>query len=277
MRELVATEFFKIWNQRKTFYALAAVLVLEAFIMISAFYQGKGFLELMLESLRESFEFQGNLLNGNLIIFLVLNSLWFHIPLILMIVVSGFLTSEYKDRTIEAVFLHPVSRWKFMSSKYLAAALFSVFVLLIMILSTFSLAYLFFGNGDLVVYLDGLSFFESEDAVYRLLGAFLSGIFIMLFYATTSLTLAVLLRESTITWIVSAIFLIGTTILLKFDFGLSFLNNYFFPKLINSWQYFFYNDIPVSVIITKNIWLLGYTIVIAFIGIRIFQKRDIGL
>lgn len=275
MRELLLIELFKIYKQRKTFYALAAVFVLEAFIMISAFYQGKGFLDVMLKSLKESFEFQGNLLNGNLIIYLVLNSLWFHIPLILMIVVSGFLTSEYKDRTIEAVFLHPVSRWKFMTSKYLAAVLFSIFVVVIMILSTFLLAYLFFGSGDLVVFLDGLNFFESADATNRLIGAFISGIFIMSFYAVLSLTLAVLLQEPTITWIASALFLIGTTILLKFDFGWSVLNNYFFPKLIDSWQYFFYHSIPVSEIIINNIVLLGYTIVIAFIGIWIFQKRDI--
>ena len=144
MKELLAVELFKISKQRKTYYGLAAVLVLVAFIMISAFFQGRGFLDIMLKNIQDSFEFQGNLLNAHLIIYLVLNSLWFHIPLILMIVVSGFLTSEYKDRTVEAVLLHPVPRWKFITSKYLATAIFSIVLVLVLMIVTFSAAYIFF-------------------------------------------------------------------------------------------------------------------------------------
>ncbi|MGB5236445.1 MAG: ABC transporter permease [Flavobacteriaceae bacterium] len=275
MKELLAVELFKIRKQRMTFYGLAAVLVLVAFIMVSAFFQGRGFLDIMLKNIQDSFEFQGDLLNANLIIYLVLNSLWFHIPLILMVVVSGFLTTEYKDGTVEAVLLHPVSRWKFITSKYLATAIFTILLVGILMMATFISAYIFFGGGDLVVFLDGLSFYESGEALRRLFGAFLSGIFIALFYAVAGLTLAVLFRESTITWIVSAFFLIVTTMLLKYDFGWSVLNSYFFPKLIDSWQYFFYYDIPFNTIWIKNAVLFGYTILFALTGIWIFNKRDI--
>ncbi len=275
MKELLSVELFKIRKQRKTFYGLAAVLILVGFIMISAFFQGKGFLDIMLKNIQNSFQFNGNLLNANLIIYLVLNSLWFHIPLILMIVVSGFLTTEYKDRTVEAVLLHPVPRWKFITSKYLATAIFSFFLVGILMLVTFIMAYVFFGNGDLVVFLDGLNFFEPQEALKRLIGAFLSGFFIALFYAVAGLTLAVLFREATITWIVSAFFLIITTMLLKYDFGWPILNRYFFPKLIDSWQYFFYYDIPFSIIWIKNAVLLVYTLLFALTGIWVFNKRDI--
>lgn len=275
MKELLRSELFKIYRQRKTFYALAAVFVLEAFIMVSAYYQGRQFLDVLLDNLRESFEFQGNLLNGNLIIYLVLNAFWFHIPLILMIVVSGFLTSEYKDRTVEAVLLQPVSKRQFIISKYLAALIFTLIILCVLVASTFALAYVFFGTGDLVVFLDGLSFFESGEAMTRLLSAFLVGALTMVFYAVVSLTLAVLLQESTITWIVAALFLIGTTLLLRLDFDSELFNMYFFPKLTDTWQYFFYAEIPVGMILRKNAVLLGYTILFAAVGVVLFQKRDI--
>ena len=275
MKGLLWIELFKIAKQRKTYYALAAIFILEAFIMISAYYQGKGILDMLLENLKQFFEFKGNLLNGNLIIYLILNSLWFHIPLILMIIVSGFLTSEYKDRTIEAIFLHPVSRWRYILSKYVASVLFTILVIFVLIASTFSMAFAVFGNGDLVVFLDGLNFFEPGEAFQRLLLAFSSGMFVMLFYTVVSLTLAVILKESTITWIVSALFLVGTTMLLKFDFRSEFLNEFFFPKLIDSWQYFFYREIPTAKIIMKNSLLFGYTFFIGVLGIWIFQKRDI--
>lgn len=275
MRHLLHTELFKIFRQRKTYYAIAAVFVLEAFIMVSAYYQGREILEVLLENLKESFEFRGDLLNGNLIIYLVLNSFWFHIPLILMVVVSGFLTSEYKDRTVEAVLLQPVSKGRFIVSKYLAALLFTVFILAVLIASTFLGSYAFFGRGDLVVFLEGLSFFESPEAFRRLILAFLTGSLTMVFYAVVSLTLAVLLQEATVTWIVAALFLIGTTMLLRLDFESALLEDYFFPKLTDTWQYLFYPEIPTRVILKKNAILGAYTLLFGAIGVRVFQKRDI--
>ncbi|MGB5315783.1 MAG: ABC transporter permease [Robiginitalea sp.] len=276
MRNLIRTELFKIFRQRKTYYAIAAVFVLEAFIMVSAFFQGREFLDVFLENLRETFEFQGNLLNGNLIIYLVLNSFWFHIPLILMIVVSGFLTGEYKDRTVEAILLQPVSKRDYIISKYIAAVVFTAFILGILIVSTFLLSYLFFGRGDLVVFLEGLSFYNGTEAFYRLLIAFLIGSLTMFFYAVVSITLAVLFQEATVTWIVAALFLIGTTLMLRFEFESAWVNGLFFPKLTDSWQYVFFSEIPYGKIINKSVVLIGYTGLFAWIGIRVFQKRDIS-
>lgn len=275
MKDLLITELFKIYRQRKTYYALAAVFVLEAFIMVSAYSQGREILEVLLENLRESFEFRGELLNGNLIIYLVLNSFWFHIPLILMIVVSGFLTTEYKDRTVEAVLLQPVSKGRFILSKYLAALIFTLSLLLVLVGSTFLCSYALFGQGDLVVFLEGLTFFEGPEATRRLGMAFAAGSLTMVFYAVSSLTLAVLFQEATVTWIVAALFLIGTTLVLRLDLPTELLNTYFFPKLTDTWQYFFYPEIPLGTILWKSTALLGYTLVFAYLGIRVFNKRDI--
>lgn len=275
MKHLLLTELFKIYRQRKTYYALAAVFVLEAFIMVSAYSQGREILEVLLENLRESFEFRGELLNGNLIIYLVLNSFWFHIPLILMIVVSGFLTSEYKDRTVEAVLLQPVSKLHYILSKYLAALIFTFSMLLVLIGSTFLFSYALFGQGDLVVFLEGLTFFEGPQAAKRLTMAFAAGSLTMAFYAVSSLTLAVLFQEATVTWIVAALFLIGTTLVLRIELPTEFLNAYFFPKLTNTWQDFFYPEIPTGRVLVKSAALLFYTLAFAAIGIRVFSKRDI--
>ena len=276
MRNLLFVELFKIFRQRKTYYAIAAVFILEAIIMVSAYVQGREILDLLLENLAESFEFRGNLLNGNLLVYLVLNSFWFHIPLILMVVVSGFLTTEYQDRTLEAVLLQPVSKFRFIAVKYLAALIFTLFMLIVLIASAFAFSYAFFGDGDLVVYLEGLSFFEPADAFKRLLMAFLVGSLTMIFYAVVSLTLAVLLREATATWIVAALFLIGTTLLLRFDFGPAWLNSYFFPKLADTWQYLFYAQIPLKTIALNSLALLVYIFLAAWVGISVFVKRDIS-
>jgi ABC-2 type transport system permease protein len=275
MMQLILMELFKMFRQRQTYYAVGAVLILEGFILMSAFYQGREILEVLLENLRESFEFQGDLMNGNLVIYLVLNSFWFHMPLILMIVVSGFLTAEYKDRTVEAALLQPVSRAGLIVSKYLAAVAFTAAILLLLAATTFCISYAFFGRGDLVVFLDGLSFFEHPGASRRLVYAFITGSNTMMFYAVSSLTLAVIFKEATVTWIVAAIFLIINTLLLRLDLDSEFFEFYFLPKLTDSWQQLFYPEIPWAVILKKNAVLWAYTLGAAALGTAIFIKRDV--
>lgn len=276
MKALLKAEMVKLFKQSKTYYAVIAVFIIELIILITAYYQGATILELLLDNLRQSFYFEGNLLNGNLILYIVLNSLWFNIPLILMIITSALVTEEYKDGTLQTVMLQAVKKWKFMLAKYIAAILFTIAVIAFMALSTFIMAYGIFGNGDLVVYLDTLNFFEPQDAVNRICMAFASGTIAMIFYAVVSVTLAIFIKEPAKTWIASALFLILTNLLLKANFGSDALNSFFFPKLVDTWQYFFYYEIGWQSILINNILLLLYTALFAWIGIFTFQKRDIG-
>lgn len=276
MKNLIAIEVFKLFKQSKTYYALAAICIIEFLILIGAYFQGNAIIDILLSNLRDSFYFEGSLLNGNLLIYLILNTLWFHLPLILMIVISGMLTSEYKDNTIQTVMLQPIVKWKFILSKYIIAIFFTLGVVIITAISSFLLSYLLFGKGDLIVYLGNLNFFQSEDAQYRLQLAFLAGMVSMVFFSVVSLTLAVIFKEATKTWIVAALFLIITNLFLKFEIESTFFNEWFFPKLNNTWQYFFYQEIPWNTIYHNNIVLTLYTLLFLGVGVLIFNKRDIG-
>ncbi|WP_443944389.1 ABC transporter permease [Pedobacter sp. AW1-32] len=276
MKRLLAAEFLKLIKQSKTYYAFAAILIIELLILFTAYYQGSTILDLLLDNLKQSFYFEGNLLNGNLMMYIVLNSLWFNLPLILMIVTSGLVTDEYKDGTMQTIMLQAVKKWKFMAAKYITAILFTFFVLAFMMLSTFVLAYSIFGNGDLVVYLGTLNFFKSADAFNRICWAFASGTISMVFYSVISLSLAVFIKEASKTWIASALFLIITTLLLKVDFGIALLNDFFFPKLIDSWQQLFDYQPDWAQIIVNNAVLILYTLGFGGLGIFVFHKNDIG-
>jgi ABC-2 type transport system permease protein len=154
--------------------------------------------------------------------------------------------------------------------------LFTILLVLLLAFTSFVLSYGIFGKGDLVVYTNGLTFFEHDDAFYRLVYAFLFGTLSLVFFSVVSLTLAVLLKESFKTWIVAALFLIVSTLLLKIDLGNDVLNQLAFFKLNNTWQYFFNLDIDWK-LITINSLLMGlYTLVTMFVGLFIFQKKDIG-
>ncbi|CAM4404665.1 ABC-2 type transport system permease protein [Pedobacter westerhofensis] len=276
MRLLLSAELLKLVKQSKTYYALGSIMVIETLILITAYFQGSTILDLLLDNLKQSFYFEGSLLNGNLIMYIVLNSLWFNVPLILMIVTSGIVTDEYKDGTMQTVMLQAVDKWKFILSKYIIAVLFTLLVIGFMMLSTFILSYSIFGTGDLVVYLNTLNFFEAEDAFHRICWAFASGALTMVFYCVASLTLAIFIKEAAKTWIAAAVFLIITTLLLKVDFVVPLINTYFFPKLIDTWQQLFYYQLDWNQIFINNAILILYTIAFAAAGTYVFHKKDIG-
>ncbi|QDO95394.1 ABC transporter permease [Formosa sediminum] len=276
MLALISIEFYKLFKQSKTYYALAALFIIEAVVLGSAYFQGTNIINILLDNLKQTFYFQGTLLNGNLLVYLILNTLWFHLPLILMIIVSGILTSEYKDRTVQAVMLQPINKIKFIVSKYIVAIVFTIVVVFFVALSAFVLSYGLFGKGDLIVYLNALNFFEHDDARHRLVYAFISGAFSMVFFSVSSLTMAVFFKEATKTWIVSAFFLILSNILLKVDLGEHWFNSVFYAKLNDTWQYFFYHSISWDIILQNTLFLTLYSILIMGLGIYVFNKKDIG-
>lgn len=276
MKRLIVAELFKLAKQRKTYYALASIFIIEGIILLSAYFEGTNIINILLDNLRKSFYFQGSLLNGNLLQYLVLNTLWFHIPLILMIVVSGMLTAEYKDKTVQAVMLQPIKKWQWILSKYVVAVIFTIGVVVLLYVTSYWLCKGIFGEGDLVVYLDGLNFFPAKEAAYRIRWAFIAGSLSMLFFAVSSLTMAVLLKDVTTTWIVCSLFLIICNLLLKIDLGNAWLNQYAFVKLNDTWQYFFQFTIPYQAILINWWVLVGYILFTAAAGIFVFNKRDIG-
>ncbi len=128
MKAIVFAEIYKLSRQSKIYYALVAIFVIEVIVLLSAYYQGSNIIDILLNNLKQSFYFEGNLLNGNLLIYLILNILWFHLPLILMIIISGMLTSEYKDRTVQTIMLQPVKKWQFITGKYIVEIIFTIIV-----------------------------------------------------------------------------------------------------------------------------------------------------
>lgn len=274
-RAVVQTEWFKLFRQSRTWYALGALLLLQVVLLLNAWYQGASILDMLLENLKQSFHFQGQLLNGHLLVYIVLNTMWFHLPLILMIVVSGMLTTEVETGTVRTVMMTGISKKAYIKSKFLVAILFTALVVLMVALTSGILSYLFFGTGDLFVFHGSLNFFESKDAFFRLGMAFVAGVFSMVFFSVSSLLLAVIFRETVKTWIVAAFFLIVCNLLLQMQLGQGWMEKLFFVNLNDTWQLFFEYEIDWKEILISLLMLGLYVMAIVTAGIWWFSKNDI--
>jgi ABC-2 type transport system permease protein len=273
MIKMIQIELFKLSQQKRTYYGIAVIIAIELFIILGAYVQGKEVLAILLENLSQSFILEGNLMNGHLVMYLVLNSLWFNFPLILMILVSGIMTNEYKDGTIQTTFLQAVSKREWILAKYATAIIFTLIVCAILIISSMCLAYGLFGQGDLITYLNGLNFIESPQAYSRILAGYASGTLLMICYGVCSISLAIWFKDQTITWILCAFLLIFNGLLLKIDFG--WFNSWLLPKVTNSWQLFFYYDMNLSTIWHHHAVLMAYSLLIIALGIISFERKEI--
>jgi len=271
MIQLINIELLKLVRQRRTYYGLLAILLIEIVIMLGAWYQGNEILNTLLDTLTKSFILQGNLMNGNLVQYLILNSLWFNLPLIIIVIVTGILASEYKDETLQSLFLQSINRRKLIFSKYISAFLFTTLSILILGLSSIVASFLLFGKGDLITYLGKLNFIPHEIALQRILLAYLSGTLLLLFYSALSITVVVIFKETITSWIVSVFFLIINGLLAKFDLGQ--LNYWLLPKLTDSWQLFFQYEVPWSLVLHNHLMLFLYLVVTIMFGAIIFTKR----
>lgn len=272
---IIRAEWFKLFRQSRTWYALGALLLLQVVLLLNAWYQGASVLDMLLENLKQSFHFQGELLNGHLLVYIVLNTMWFHLPLILMIVVSGMLTTEAETGTLRTVMMTGISKRTYIKCKFRVAVSFTALTVVLVALTSGALSYLFFGTGDLFVFHGSLNFFESPDAFFRLGMAFVAGIFSMVFFSVASLLLAVIFRETVKTWIVAAFFLIVSNLLLQMQIGTGWAKKLFFVNLNDTWQLFFEYHINWTEILVSLLMLTVYIAAIIAAGIWWFGKNDI--
>jgi hypothetical protein len=58
MMSLLWAEIYKLFRQGKTYYALGALFMIEAVVMVSAYFEGNNIIEILLDNLRKSFYFE---------------------------------------------------------------------------------------------------------------------------------------------------------------------------------------------------------------------------
>lgn len=270
----IRSEVFKLTRQSRTWYAVGALLLIQLVVIANAWYQGEAILNLLLENLKKTFVFEGELLNGHLLVYLILNTMWFHLPLILMIVVSAMLTTEYDTGSLRTVLMTGVDKRSFMGSKFIVAIGFTIVMVWLVAITSALFSYLIFGTGDLFVYFDSLNFYSSREAFERLTWAFVAGTFSMVFFSVASLFIAIILRETIKTWIVAALLLVLCNLMLQMEIGPEWWNRLFFVNLLDVWQLFFSYQIDHAAIAQHLGILTLYIIMMVAGGIYLFKKQE---
>ena len=277
MLTLVRIELYKIFKKWRTYIGFIAIAVLVPVIQLATLAEGERSLDFMTRNLQQSFVFVGNLLNGYLISYIILNSLVIHIPFLIALVAGDLLAGEATAGTYRLLITRPVSRFKILSSKFLSGIIYTNLLVLWLAFISIGLGIIIFGVGELIVIKSSsIVIFPQYDILWRFLLGYSFASLSMMVVASLAFLLSSLV-ENAIGPIVSTMAIIIVFIIISaIDIDIfQKIKPFLFTTYMSSWRLFFDDPIDLSKILESTLILVGH--ILAFFGVTvyIFHKKDI--
>lgn len=177
MWKLLKIELFKIFKRPRTYIAFGAIAAIVFLVQIALKFDGKSYVDLLLNNLKESFdftdEFKHKLLNGYLVCFLILNTLLIQMPLLVALIAGDSIAGEANMGTLRLSLTKPISRTRYMLMKFLASVIYTIALLIWMAILALFGSMLIFGTNDIVILRsDGIEQINSFDVLWRYVAAF---------------------------------------------------------------------------------------------------------
>lgn len=277
MKQLIHIELYKLFRSYRTYITFVITILLMLVINLGLYSDGDRLFDFFMESVSEYFYLDGKVLNGYLITYLAMNTLWVHIPVLLVIVTAHLFSSEFELGTIRLLLTQPISRTGLFTAKLFAMVVFNLLFMLLVVLSALVPALLLFDKGDVVIFIDGIQVLEEASFLSRLLYAGLFSTLSMIAFSSLSMYFGLVFKNTLTSILLSMGILILFTLLQQFVFGIfsswqPFLFTYHFSK----WQLFFVHDMPVQSLWNSVYFLLGMTLVFVFLSWYKFEKMNIS-
>lgn len=270
-------EFIKIAAKPRSYIGIGAITLIIAIILFAMKSDGMSFISFITSSFEQTLSFEGNILNGNLIAFVILQMLIIHVPLLIALVTGDLVSGEGAMGTIRLLLTKPISRTKILFSKYIAGCVYTLVILLWMAFLALIVGKWLFGSGDLMVLnSDGLIVLQEHDLGWRFLCGFSIAYLSLVMIATLSLTLSCFSENSIGPIVTTMAIIILFTIIGALDVPvLQKIQPYLFTNHMVSWRNFFEDPLPYDEIVESAVILLVHIVGLLGVAVYKFNRKDI--
>ncbi len=277
MFTIISIELYKIFKKLRTYISFGTIGLLVLLIQIAMLVEGDSYVNFATRSLKDSFSFVGNFMNGYLIGYLVLNSLTIHIPFLIALVAGDLLAGEATAGTYRLLLSRPVSRFTLLSSKFIAGLIFTFSLVLFLAMMSLGLGLILFGTGELIVFRpENLVILAGNDVWWRFLLTYLFAGLSMSVITGLAFFFSSLVENAIGPIVTTMAVVIVFLILSNLDFGfLHYLKPYLFTNYMNAWNSLFDSPVDLGEFTKACIILSLHTIGLFSITLLIFRKRDI--
>jgi ABC-2 type transport system permease protein len=270
-------ELLKIAYKPRSYIGIGGIVLIISLVLFALKVDGQFYVSIITGQFEQSLSFEGIILNGNLIAFIILQMLIIHVPLLIAFVTGDLISGESAMGTIRLLLTKPISRSNILLSKFLASCVYTLVVIICLVIMSVVSGKFLFGTGDLIVLKsDGLIIFQQHDVNWRFFYGFVIAFLSLVTVATLALTLSCF-SENSIGPIVSTMgiillfTIIGTLEVPVFDNIKPFL----FTTHMAAWRYFFDDPLSTSQILYSVTILMGHIIFLLTIALYKFTKKDI--
>ena len=99
----IYNEFIKILAKPRSYIGIGALTLLICIILFAMKADGSSFISFVTSSFEQTLSFNGTILNGNLIAFIILQMLIVHIPLLVALVTGDLISGEAAMGTVRMI------------------------------------------------------------------------------------------------------------------------------------------------------------------------------
>lgn len=270
-------ELLKIAYKPRSYIGIGGIIIIIAIILFALKVDGAFYISLITGQFEQSLIFEGEILNGNLIAYIIIQMLIIHVPLLIAFVTGDLISGESAMGTIRLLLTKPVSRSTILMSKFLASCIYTLAVVLCLAFMSFTLGKILFGAGDLMVLKsDGLIVFQENDIGWRFLYAFTMAFLSLVTVATLALTLSCF-SENSIGPIVSTMGIVLLfTIIGSMDVPIfDNIRPFLFTTHMAAWRFFFDDPLNTTNICYSITILIAHITILLSIAFYKFNTKDI--
>ena len=276
MLKLIRIELYKIFSKRRTYIGFIAIGVLVPLIQIALYVDGMTYIDFSLQNLKEAFDFQGDLVNGYLACYIILATLYVHIPFLITLVSGDLLAGEAAGGTFRMLLTRPVSRTELVTAKYFAGLIYTATLILWMAVLSLLLGIAIMGTGDVIVIKNTVYIFAEEDVLWRLLSAFGFGLLAMWCVSSMAFMFSSFADNSIGPIIGSMTVIISFIVISAIDLSIfRYVKPFLFTNYLGSWKLFFEAPVDYHKLGLSAAVLMGHSIVFLLIAILTMKRKDI--
>lgn len=276
-RGLLYIELVKIFSKPRSYIGFIAITLIVSLIHMAMYMDGLSYFSFITAPLQSSFNLDGNLLSGNMVAFLVIQTLILQIPLLVALVTGDLISGESSAGTIRLLASKPISRTGILLAKFMAGIVYTLMLLIWLGIISWALALFIFGPGGMIVVKsEELIILQNNDTAWRFLMAFSISFISLSVVATFSLCLSCFSSNSIGPIISTMAVIILFTILGTLDIPVfDGVKPFLFTTHMVVWRNSF--DLPVSYtqLGSSILILLFHIAVFLSVAIYRFNKKDI--
>ena len=270
-------EFVKILAKPRSYLGIGALTLLVSIIIFAMKIDGKSIISFVTASFENSISFNGHVLNGNLIAFIILQMLIVHVPLLVALVTGDLISGEAAMGTIRMLATKPISRNQIVLSKFIAGAIYTFVITIWLGFLALFVSRFIFGSGDLIVLnSDGLVILKDVDVLWRFGLGFCVAFLALLTVSSLSICLSAFTENSIGPIVATMSIIILFTIIGSLDVTVfDSIKPYLFTTHMASWRSFFEDPVPMKGIFQSVLILIIHNVLFVAIALYKFSKKDI--